>query len=654
MRHIHIKALVGTAVLALFTASCSNILDEKPRASYTPEFFKSETGVKGGLTALYANLRNIYGQGYYYNSCQTGTDETTYGADGDQLNFRVHDVSGQGNITAKDNRADVLWNSTYGNINTASGIIENGAAVGISGALIAEARFFRAFDYFHLVQTFGGVPLDLGAGELKFNTSSKAVSVRNTVPEVYTKAIFPDLVTAVNDLPDQARVTGSATKTLARLYLAKAYLTYAWWLQNPNNIPTYPETNRTDPDGHDAQWYFQKAYDIAVNAIDSRPASIGLQPTFYDVNLGSNDRNSEILLYADHTQSSELYNGGSLTYGSGGAPDNFAGWMATWNYTFIASSSSPSSWVGVSSVQRAAVQALGRPWTRIAPTIGVIKNTFADKVNDSRYDGTFVTSYRGNWDKAANNPYGSLYNANLMQVNPGSAILTFLDDEPSTPIVYPTPGTAGQNGVGAGVLPGRSDFVISPNGISRRVYPGLWKLGPYRTDNGVGLGQANAGSTRPFNIAKFSELYLIAAEAAVKGAATQSGKTARELINVLRARAGKWRWNNNGNVEKVEDHSVAMTNATPATIDINYVLAERSREFYGEGYRWLDLVRTQKWAEIAATYQISGERYGDHTPATVSRSIQPYLYLRPIPQSQLDAMEISPEEKAAYQNPGYR
>lgn len=55
-------------------------------------------------------------------------------------------------------------------------------------ALIAEARFFRAFDYFQLVQTFGGVPLDLGSGELKFNTSPVRTSARNTVPEVYTKA----------------------------------------------------------------------------------------------------------------------------------------------------------------------------------------------------------------------------------------------------------------------------------------------------------------------------------------------------------------------------------------------------------------------------------------------------------------------------------
>ncbi|MDX5436854.1 MAG: RagB/SusD family nutrient uptake outer membrane protein, partial [Pontibacter sp.] len=165
--------------------------------------------------------------------------------------------------------------------------------------------------------------------------------------------------------------------------------------------------------------------------------------------------------------------------------------------------------------------------------------------------------------------------------------------------------------------------------------------------------QPNAASTRPFNVAKFSELYFIAAEAAVKGADTQAGKSARDLINVIRARAGMWRYDNNGNMPKVEDHSAEMIAATPQTIDINYILAERSREYYGEGYRWYDLVRTQKWAELAGTYQIAGSSYGDHTPQTVTRNIQPHHYLRPIPQGQLDAMEMSGGDKAAYQNPGY-
>ena len=83
--------VLGTAALALFlTASCSDILDEQPRSSYDPTFFKTEKGVEGGVTSMYAHLRYIYGQAYYYNSCLTGTDEATWGwsADG---NFKDAD-----------------------------------------------------------------------------------------------------------------------------------------------------------------------------------------------------------------------------------------------------------------------------------------------------------------------------------------------------------------------------------------------------------------------------------------------------------------------------------------------------------------------------------------------------------------------------------
>lgn len=649
MKLRNIKTFLGTALMTMFLVSCSDILDEQPRSLYEPSFFQTERGISGGITSQYAHLRYIFGQAYFFNTTLTGTDEATYAQSAD-ANFKDMDLSGVGSITPTSSRADVLWGAAFSNINTASGIIENAAEVeGITDALIAEARFFRAFDYFMLVQTFGGVPLDLGAGQLQFNNNPVRASVRNTVPEVYTKAIFPDLLTAVNDLPAIGRVTGGATQTLARLYLAKAYLTYGWWLENPNNIPTYPEASRVDPDGHDAQWYFQQAYDVAVTAIDN-PGPFTLQDTYFDVNWGQNDRNNEILLYADHTETSEFYNGGSLTYSNGGAPDNFAVWMMTWNYTVVRSATEPDWSEVISSVQREASQDLGRPWTRMAPPIGVVENTFDDKVNDSRFDGTFTSVYRGNWPKGGVEA-DYVYNANSLQVSPGEPILTFLGEQPATPVTYPD--GAGKSNIGAGELPGRSDFVIAPRGISRVVYPGLWKLGTYRTDNGVGLGQPNAASTRPFNIAKFSELYFIAAEAAVKGATTQADKSARELINVIRARAGKWRWDNSLNATKIEDNSAAMVAATPATLDINYILAERSREYYGEGYRWYDLVRTQKWEDLASTYEIAGSNYGDHTPETFTRNIEPYHYLRPIPQGQIDALDMDAAAISAYQNPGY-
>ena len=634
--------VLGTAALALFlTASCSDILDEQPRSSYDPTFFKTEKGVEGGVTSMYAHLRYIYGQAYYYNSCLTGTDEATWGwsADG---NFKDADLSGVGNLTATTCRSDALWGTAFSNINTANGVIENGAEVGVNESLVSEARFFRAFDYFLLVQTFGGVPLDLGSGELKFNITPSRTSVRNTVPEVYTKAIFPDLLTAIENLPANPRVTGGVTKTVARLYLAKAYLTYAWWLKNPNNIPTYPECQRTDPNGHDAAWYFQQAYDVAVTAIEN-PGPFGLQESFWMVNAGPNDRNMEILLYADHTQEDEYYNGGSLSYGGGGAPDNFAGWMMNWNYTDARSADNQAV------INRIAEQCYGRPWTRMAPPLGVFTKTFADKVNDSRYDGTFTTVYRGNWSTAGQN-WESVTNANGMKVKEREPIFSFVFQDMDK-IDYA--GEGSKSNLGAGTLLGRADWVLGLDAVGRYVYPGLWKLGPYRTDNGSGAGQPNAGSTRPYNIAKFSELYLVAAEAAVEGAATQAGKSVRDLVNVLRARAGRWTYSNAEYKEVDRDFSAEMTAATPATIDINYILDERSREFYGEGYRWFDLVRTQKWNEYADSYVICGGK-GDHNPQTYSRTIEAFHYLRPIPQGQLDGMEMTEEEKDAYQNPGYR
>ena len=631
--------------LSTTMTSCNDVLDEQPRSQFDPTFFTTKAGIEGGLTSLYAHLRYFYGNGYYLNTLETGTDEYTYAQSADG-NFKDADLSGVGSVTPTSTVAGGAWGTLFANINTCSGVIENGEAAGMDPALLAEAYFFRAFDYFILVQTYGGVPLDLGAGELKFNTSTVRTSVRNTVPEVYTKCIFPDLEKAVADLPENPRLTGTATKNLARLYLSKAYLTYAWWLENPNKIPTYPETSR---DASQAQSYFQKAYDTAKAAIDN-PGPYGLQPTFYDVNVATNDRNSEIMLYADHDEDEKYGNGGvGYGWGSGGSPENFAYWMETWNYTEMTAKAA--SGAVINPVQREAVQGLGRPWTRMAPVADAFieGGVWEDAVKsiDSRYDATFTLSYFTNWDKSGNSePY--VIGANGSQIKPGESYFSWVPESDDSKINY----TGADGKLGFGEMAGRPDFVVAVNHISRKKYPINWKLGIYRTDNAGGLGsKVNGGSPRPWNIAKFSEFYLIGAEAAVKLGKNQDAKT---LVNVLRARAGKQTYCVNARAPFAADHSAEMVAATPDQITIDFILDERSREFWGEGYRWFDLVRTQTWKKRASVYHIAGSGYTDKDLQEVKRDIPDGYYIRPIPQGQLDGMEMTEEEKTAYQNPAYR
>lgn len=633
------KIALGIAGIAVLASSCSKVLDEQPKTIYTPDFFTTQMGVEGGLTALYAQLRYLYGNAYYYNILTTGTDEATYGASADG-NFKSADLSGAEALLPNNANSQNLWGQAFTYINTASGIIENAENVGLDKSMIAEARFFRAFDYFQLVQTFGGVPLDLGAGELAFNNKAIRESVRNTVPEVYTKAIFPDLKTAMNDLPDVARLTGTLTKNVARLFLAKAYLTYAWWLENPNGIATYPECPRTDPDGHDAKWYFQQAYDLSLLGIEN-PGPYGLMEHFWEISDGAHDRNKEIMLYADHTENSEQYNGASLTYGSGGGADNFAGWMLNWNYPGMAAKDNNGN--SMNPVLRTDQQTCGRPWSRMAPTHEAIA-TFTDKDKDSRYDGTFVYVFLTNWERGGNKAE-YVMGANGAHIGKNEAFLVFLTEEdPSVEYTY-------DSGISMlGQSPNYDYFVVNPTGSSRLMYPKIWKLGPYRT-NTTGTGQPNASHSRPFNIAKFSEFYFIAAEAAVKGAT--GSKSARELINVLRARAGKWNYSVNWDKQVNADYSNELTAATPSTITIDYILDERMREYYGDGFRWFDLVRTQTWDKRAGKYTVCGTNKSDHTPVVHTREIEKYHYLRPIPKGQLDNMKMDDAAKEAYQNPGY-
>ncbi len=616
------KIILSIFVIAvmLFTA-CSDILEEQPRSGLTPEFFTTEDGVEYGLTSVYSQLRYLYGPHAMMYLTTEGTDEATYGGlntSGDSYNLDSYVV------TSSNSEVETLWNRPFPAINTCNGIIENGETAGVDASLVAEARFFRAFYYFILTTTFGDVPLDLGSGELAFNSTPSRLSSRDPLEEVYTKCIFPDLIAAIVDLPETPRVTSATNKVVAKHILAKAYLSYAWWLERNSG---------TDPDGKSVSDYFQLAYDAAVDAIQN-PGNFSLQETFRMVNLGSNDYNSEIMLCADHTSSSFTYDESTINSWEP-EPNNH---MKSNRSCFAMNMHFEMNINGNKFIYRQPVQEIGRPWRRLAPIHEVFTKTFPqdDRDMDTRFAGTFTTEFpanyqgRSNWDKII------LTGENNLPVNDGDLVFYFA---PTDDIMGDLTMREYDDGAHQyGYYPDKAYAVFTPSMINRHHYPTLWKYGPYRTDDITPDGAyKNSPSTRPFPIAKLSETYLIAAEAAVKGASTQAGYTAKDLVNVIRARAG------------MPDHSADMVAATPEVIDIDYILMERSRELYGENMRWYDLTRTGMLEKYAGSYTICD----DKVPVVHTRDIQSYHYLRPIPASQFDNMDNTDSEKALYQNPGY-
>ena len=674
-----IKIFATLAVLVSVLASCSDVLIEHPRTLYEPSYFSTDKGVEGGLAYMYVHLRYLYGHEMMIDHQEAGTDEFTWAesaTDGHKIaDMNVNDTQ----WSASNNPCSGMWTQCYRAINTANGVIENGEANGVAASLLAEARFFRGFDYFHLVRTFGGVPLDLGSGDLKFNAAPSTYSHRSTVDSVYETCIFPDLEYAVANLPDTPRATGAVTKTTARLYLAKAYLTYAWWNENPNGIPTYPETSGRS--ASKASGYFQKAYDMAMEGINKAPSNFGLLDNYYDVWRGDNGYNKEVLLFADYTVKSQKYNGpGGLTGYQGGDGQNSAFWMMNPNYTNlqVATDNQPTkiengreSFSGgkAQAIGRAGEQGYGRPWARMAPVHGVFYKTFAD-LRDSRLDVTFNMTYKQNATRIAKQ---TIYGAMREVVPKDGAILKFIPNQPKGVVSYPSDRGAAANGAnsfGAGTMEGENAYVIEYNHIGRRNFVGPWKrsiwLTTESTDKGIlktddSYGQTNIGNPTPNIIARFAEFYFVAAEAAIKGA-SGGQNAAHQMMSVIRSRAGNYKYSVAEGPSALvpaqvdRNYSAELVAEIPATITIDWLLDEYSREFFAEYRRWYDLTRTQTWIERASTY-LMGEDYnkGDTMEKEWKRSIDKHHYLRPIPVGQLNGlveMDIDWLD-ANYQNPGY-
>src|SRR5690606_29242737 len=119
-------------------------------------------------------------------------------------------------------RVSGFWNSFYLAIRDANLVIQNapnGSAISQQDIdkYVAEAKFLRAFTYFHLVRNWGSIPLRTEA-----NMDEKDLP-KSSESQVYD-LIVADLLEAESKLPDTPKDIGRPSKWAAKSLLADVYL----------------------------------------------------------------------------------------------------------------------------------------------------------------------------------------------------------------------------------------------------------------------------------------------------------------------------------------------------------------------------------------------------------------------------------------------
>ena len=123
---------------------------------------------------------------------------------------------------------DEYWGLCYAKIRKCNVVIDKAAAYTGNediSASVATAKFFRAYQYFWLLQRFGGVPLIL----TQLSTESEELyAPRNSRYEVVSQ-ILSDLTDAIQDLPDESDYSGRVTRQGAQAFKARVLLFEGTW-----------------------------------------------------------------------------------------------------------------------------------------------------------------------------------------------------------------------------------------------------------------------------------------------------------------------------------------------------------------------------------------------------------------------------------------
>lgn len=207
----------------LLISSCSDFLDENPKGQQTSEnFYNNDSEALAALLGCYKDATSQLAITSVVCRQDARSDLFTYKPDA----VAEAKATALYNVTPEMSFVSQTWNTMYEGINRCNSLLD-----GISGKdvaqiknkeqYIAEAKFLRAYYYFHLVTCFGDVPLRTTSIGIDNNIE------RTSKEKIWTELIIPDLESAITPLPEASfpQVNNTRiTKGAALLLLAKAYL----------------------------------------------------------------------------------------------------------------------------------------------------------------------------------------------------------------------------------------------------------------------------------------------------------------------------------------------------------------------------------------------------------------------------------------------
>ena len=251
--------------------SCSDFLDASNKSNVTAkQSFATKEGLNNLVNNAYQHLQNVYAAPLFTSCFSAGTD--MYADARNKMNEALNTYE---TLTPENTDIKNLYTYLYSGIRAANSVSYYAQTAQVDektkGQLVGEARVLAAYEYYLLVNNFGGVPI-----MKDFLTTADTGYPKSSAADVYAY-IISELEDVIGKNVLQASTAtkggGRISQETAKAILAKTYLSAAWDLNK--------------------QEYFSKAATLADEVIAGRK----LTTPFADLWKadGSGDDNAEFL-----------------------------------------------------------------------------------------------------------------------------------------------------------------------------------------------------------------------------------------------------------------------------------------------------------------------------------------------------------------------